>query len=54
MGRAIGKVLGKYRFGIGDLWLTMSMEEMISRGELEIVKDDEIKYRSILKKTKKF
>lgn len=54
MGRAIGKVLGKYGFGIGDLWVTMRMEEMISRGELEIVKDDEIKYKSILKKTKNF
>lgn len=54
MGRVIGKILGKHRFRMGDLLVSMRMEVMIIGGELEIVKDDEIKYRNILKKTKSF
>ncbi|QUH28147.1 DUF3658 domain-containing protein [Vallitalea guaymasensis] len=50
MGHLIGNVLGKYQFGIGDDWIAKRIENMISRGELHVVKDNELGYRRILKK----
>jgi len=35
--RVIGSVLGKYQLGISAAWLALRMEEMISRGMLEVV-----------------
>ncbi len=33
----IGRVLGKYRLGIGDGWIAYRIEEMIGAGKLEVV-----------------
>ena len=49
----IGRVLGKYRLGIGDGWIAYRIEEMIHDGKLEVVtaggKDMPI-YHRVLKK----
>ena len=49
----IGRVLGKYRLGIGDSWIALRIEQMIADGELEVIKllpGDGPTYRRILKK----
>ena len=33
----IGRVLGKYQLGISDAWIALRIEEMISKGKLEVV-----------------
>ena len=51
--RVIGAVLGKHPFGFGDGFIAMRMEEMIRRGELEILEEageGEPSYRRKLKK----
>jgi hypothetical protein len=51
----IGNVLGKYRLGIGDLWLAVRIEKMIKGGRLSVVSEPEpgdITYSRILRKAK--
>lgn len=51
--RVIGAVLGKYRLGIGDVWLALRMEQWIQDGRLEVVTTpapDELLYRRMLRK----
>jgi len=49
----IGRVLGKYRLGIGDFWIALRIEEMIRAGKLEVLtkanKDMPV-YHRLLKK----
>ncbi len=57
MARAVGGVIGKYRLGIGDVWIAKRIEKMIDGGELEVVssdKDDDVGYRKVLRKRAKF
>ncbi len=49
--RLIGKVLSTYQFGIGDWWIEQRIRYMISKGELEIVLDNEFDYHKVLKKS---
>lgn len=49
----IGRVLGKYRLGIGDSWVAFRIEEMIHSGRLEVVSaaaEDMPVYHRVLKK----
>ena len=49
----IGKVIGKYQLGIGDMWVAIRIENMIENGELSPVsetKAGETIYRRMLKK----
>ena len=49
----IGRVLGKYRLGIGDAWVALRIEEMIHAGKLEAVTaaaEDSPIYHRVLKK----
>ena len=51
--RVIGNVMGRHPFGFGDGFIALRMEEMIRRGELEILEEageGEPSYRRILKK----
>ena len=51
--RVVGRVLGKYRFGIGDAWVATRIEQFIQQGMLEPVTQagrDEPVYRRILRK----
>jgi hypothetical protein len=54
MGRAIGEVLGKYNFGIGDSWVWKRIEKMIREGKIELVQSNERRYSSIFRKTDAF
>jgi len=49
----IGRVLGKYRPGIGDSWIALRIEEMIRAGKLEALtkaNKDMPTYHRLLKK----
>ncbi|NJP41794.1 DUF1835 domain-containing protein [Oscillospiraceae bacterium HV4-5-C5C] len=49
----VGRLLGKYRLGIGDAWVALRIEKMIENGELEIastVAEDMPIYHRTLKK----
>ncbi|MEL4106604.1 DUF3658 domain-containing protein [Oscillospiraceae bacterium WX1] len=49
----IGRVLGKYQLGIGDAWVALRIEEMISAGKLEAVTvaaEDAPRYHRLLRK----
>lgn len=51
--KVIGRILGKYQFGISDSWVHFRMEKMIARGELAVVAEarkDEPVYRRTLEK----
>ncbi|MBE5765759.1 MAG: DUF1835 domain-containing protein [Clostridiales bacterium] len=51
----IGGVIGRHGLGIGDGWLALRMEEMIKRGELEVVEEapsDQPSYHRMLKKAR--
>ena len=55
--RAIGAALGKYLPGISDCYLALRMEEMLARGELEVVTEapeDSPAYHRLLRKTAVF
>lgn len=55
-GKLIGQVLG-YQLGIGDAWVALRMEEMLSRGLLEAVTQaapDRPVYHRILRRTEAF
>lgn len=52
--KLIGRIMGKYRLGIGDGFIHFRIEKMIADGELEIVtqaEKNEPVYRRILKKS---
>ena len=56
MSTVIGNVLGKYRLGIGDAWISGRIEKLISDGMLEVVQDapeDGLSYRRVLRKSGK-
>jgi hypothetical protein len=50
----IGRVLGKYRLGIGDAWVALRIEEMIRAGALEVLsaasKDSPVYHRMLRKR----
>lgn len=49
----MGKVLGKYRLGIGDAWVSLRIEQFIQSGRLEPVTQpaaEEPIYRRLLRK----
>ena len=49
----IGRILGKYQFGISDFWVAYRIEEMIHAGLLEVVPsdiEDKRSYSRMLKK----
>ncbi|MEA4954689.1 MAG: DUF3658 domain-containing protein [Pseudoflavonifractor sp.] len=51
--KVVGRVLGKYRLGIGDAWVALRIEEMIRAGELKAVSaaaEDMPIYHRLLKK----
>ena len=39
--KLIGRVLGKYKLGVGDAWIALRIEEMIHSGELEALAEPE-------------
>lgn len=51
MARLIGEVLGRYQLGVGDWWFAQRIRNMIVKGELEVVSDNEFDYSKILKKS---
>ena len=50
MARLIGEVLGKHQLGIGDWWIAKRIKNIISKGQIEIIKDSKFDYEKILKK----
>ncbi len=51
--RVVGRVLGKYRLGIGDAWVALRIEEMIRAGELKALSsapEDMPTYHRMLRK----
>lgn len=50
----IGRILGKYRLGIGDYWIAFRIEEMIHAGKLEALttaSKDMPSYHRLLKRS---
>lgn len=39
--RLIGRMIEKYKLGIGDAWIALRIEEMIRSGELEALTEPE-------------
>ena len=48
----IGEVLGREKPGIGDVWLAERIRQMLSTGELRMLREDRERfYRSVVERT---
>ena len=53
MSHLIEKIMTNHPLGVGDGWIATRIQKMIENGELNIVQNDEDKYRQVLKKAEK-